>query len=189
MSSNAKEVQKELLGSEDPNNSSSSEQTSKLGKFVHSLNNATHRVSMLVLFLMMFLTTGDVIGRYFFYKPITGTYELTGLAMVIVIFLSLGRTQLKKEHISIDFLTSKLPVKIRESLNVFTSTIMLALLGITSWQLFAYAQRFGVQTSGDLGIPMKYFAIVAAIGVLFYALTIILNILQSISKVVQKNES
>ncbi|WP_332629543.1 TRAP transporter small permease [Halalkalibacter flavus] len=189
MSSNAKEVQKEMLGSEYPNKSSLQEQTTKFEKFVHSLNNATHRVSMLVLFLMMFLTTGDVIGRYFFYKPITGTYELTGLAMVIVIFLSLGRTQLKKEHISIDFLTSKLPVKIRESINVVTSVIMLALLGTTSWQLFAYAQRFGAQTSGDLGIPMKFFAILAAIGVLFYALTIVLNIWQSIRKVVQKNES
>ncbi|GAE26575.1 hypothetical protein JCM9140_2657 [Halalkalibacter wakoensis JCM 9140] len=188
MSSNANEVQKERLGSEDPNQSSI-EQISKFEKFVDSLNNATHRVSMLVLFLMMFLTTGDVIGRYFFYKPITGTYELTGLAMVIVIFLSLGRTQLKKEHISIDFVTSKLPTKIRESINVLTSCIMLALLGTTSWQLFAYAQRFGAQTSGDLGIPMKYFAILAAIGVLFYALTILLSIIQSISKVVKKNES
>ncbi|MFC0560285.1 TRAP transporter small permease [Halalkalibacter alkalisediminis] len=190
MSSNAKEVEKELSGSLDPNNSTSSEnKTNKIEAFVHSLNNVTHRVSMLVLFLMMFLTTSDVIGRYFFYKPITGTYELTGLAMVIVIFLSLGKTQLKKEHISIDFLTSKLPVKLESTLNVITSLIMLVLLSLTSWQLFEYSRRFGNQTSGDLGIPMNIFAIVAAIGVLFYALTIVLTMWNSVMKVVRKNES
>jgi TRAP-type transport system small permease protein len=190
MSSNAKEVQKELLGSEVPNNSTSLEDKSnRFEKFVDSLNNITHKVSMIVLFLMMFLTTGDVIGRYFFYKPVTGTYELTGLAMVVVIFLSLGKTQLKKEHISIDFLTSKLPIKIESILNVLTSLIMLVLLSLTSWQLFEYSRRFGNQTSGDLGIPMSIFAIVAAIGILFFALTIVLTMWKSVAKVVQNNES
>ncbi|MFK4997204.1 TRAP transporter small permease subunit [Bacillus sp. N9] len=43
----------------------------------------------------MLLTTADVIGRNVFNKPITGTYELTGLALAIIIFFSLGTAQIK----------------------------------------------------------------------------------------------
>lgn len=35
-------------------------------KVVLTLNNVLHKVSSIILFLLMFLTTADVFGRYFF---------------------------------------------------------------------------------------------------------------------------
>lgn len=89
-----------------------------LEKITYSLNKITHSISKIVLFFLMFLTFADVVGRYFFNKPVTGSYELTGLALALIIFFSLGTTQIKKEHIEIDFLINKLPMKIQESLNI-----------------------------------------------------------------------
>ncbi|RKL67074.1 TRAP transporter permease DctQ [Salipaludibacillus neizhouensis] len=183
-------VKKDLLGSEEPDKSSlPDKRQSRLEKAIHMLNKITHRVSMVILFFMMSLTVVDVVGRYFFNNPITGAVELTSLSMAIIIFFSLGMTQIKEDHISINFLTVKLPMKVEESLNVVTSFVIIILLSLTSWQLIVYAQRFGNQTSGDLGIPMNYFAYLAAIGMFFYTLTILLNMINSFTKVVQKNES
>ncbi|WP_017727559.1 TRAP transporter small permease [Halalkalibacterium ligniniphilum] len=180
------EMQDSTLGSEGPNGSSL---MNKLDIGIYFLNNVTHKLSMLILFGIMCLTSVDVIGRNFLGTPITGAYELTGLGLVIIVFFSLGMTQLKNEHITIDFLTSKFPEKVQHLLHALMSFIVLVLLFLTSWQLFEYAKRFSNQTSGDLGLPMYIFAILASIGVLFFALTILLSMFKSVLKVVQKNES
>jgi TRAP-type C4-dicarboxylate transport system permease small subunit len=165
--------------------------TNGLEKIIYPLNKVAHKASKVILFLLMFLTTGDVVGRYFFNKPITGTYEVTGLGLALIIFFSLGMAQLEKNHIAIDFLTNKFPTKIRESLNAFTSLILFVLLLLTNWQLIEYTKRIiaGNELSGDLGIPLYIFTSLASIGALFFALTILLDIFKSLLKVVQKNES
>jgi TRAP-type C4-dicarboxylate transport system permease small subunit len=165
--------------------------TNGLEKLIYPINNAAHKVSKLILFLLMFLTTGDVVGRYFFNKPITGTYELTGLGLALIIFFSLGMAQLKKDHIAIDFLTNKFPLIIREALNAITYFILFILLLLTTWQLVEYTKRIweGSELSGDLGLPLFIFTILASIGTLFFALSILLDIFKSLLKVVQKNES
>ncbi|RSL32338.1 TRAP transporter small permease [Salibacterium salarium] len=162
---------------------------SKMERTIYLLNNITHGVAMTVLFLMMCLTTVDVLGRYFFSTPITGAFEVTGLGLAILVFFSLGMTQLKGDHISIDFLTSKFPKKVQEVLNIFTSLAVLIIVLFTSWQLVEYAKRLTGQTSGELPLPLSIFAILAAVGVLFFALTIMLSMLNSVMKVVQKDES
>ncbi len=162
-----------------------------LDKLAYGLNYATHKISQLLLFLMMLLTTGDVAGRYFFNKPITGTYEMTGLMLAMIIFFSLGMAQFKNDHIVIDFLTNKFPARMREGLKAFTSSILFILLMLTTWQMFEYAKRLwtGNDVSGDLGFPMYIFAGLSAIGILFFSLAILADILKSIQKAVQKNES
>lgn len=165
--------------------------THQLDKIVFMLNSITHKFSKLILFLLMFLTTFDVLGRYLFNKPITGTYELTGLAIALMVFFSLGMTQITKDHISIDFLTNKFPVKVRAVLNCITYVFLLILLLLTTWEITQYTQRVwkGNQLSGDLGLPLYIFIILATIGILFFALAILLDIFKSLLKVVQKNES
>lgn len=52
-------------------------------KITVSINNVLHKISSVVLLVLMFLTTADVAGRYFFNAPIIGTYELTGLYLLL----------------------------------------------------------------------------------------------------------
>lgn len=165
--------------------------TAGLEKIIIPINTVTHKVSKLILFLMMLLTTGDVAGRYFLNKPITGTYELTGLGLALIIFFSLGITQLKKDHIAIDFAVKKFPEKVQHSLHAITYCALFILLLLTSWQLVEYTMRIwqGGDLTGDLGLPLFIFTILASIGTLFFALSILLDIFKSLLKVVQKHES
>jgi len=160
----------------------------KVEKIIVFLNSITNKLSMIILFLLMVLTGMDVAGRNLLNRPITGTFELTGLGVALMVFFSLGTTQLKGEHISIDFLTNKLPIKIREILSVLVNCILLLLLTLTSWQLFEYTKNAKVnnQLSGDLSLPIYLFSFVGAIGILFYATTLVLSIINSYLKVVKR---
>ncbi|KAA9030602.1 TRAP transporter small permease [Niallia endozanthoxylica] len=160
-------------------------------KITKSINNIMHKISSVILFLLMFLTTADVLGRYFFNSPITGTYELTGLALALMIFFSLGSGQLSKDHIEIDFLTNMMSEKAQAALYALASFILFILMTLTTWQLFLYSMRTmqGGELSGDLGLPLYIFMFVCAVGAVAFTLTYLLDTLQSILKVVKKSES
>lgn len=166
------------------------EKTCRFETVILFLNNVLHKISSILLFFLMFLTTADVIGRYFFNKPITGTYELTGLIVAIMIFFSLGSAQIKRDHIEIDFLTNKMPLKMQQILFVISSFVLTVLLLLTTWQLYEYTMRIwaGNETSGDLGLPLYIFSILAMVGAFCFMLTYLLDTLKGIVKVVKKNE-
>ncbi|WP_102271732.1 TRAP transporter small permease [Cytobacillus massiliigabonensis] len=187
------EVQQEVkLGVITPNEVSFSHKLiNLLERITYSFNNVLHKISSIILFLLMFLTTADVVGRYFFNKPITGTYELTGLALAIMIFFSLGSAQIKKDHIEIDFLTNKMPLKIQDGLYAIASFLLFILMSFTTWQLFEFTKRTmqGNELSGDLGLPLYIFIALTVVGALSFTLTFLLDSLKSFLKAVKKNES
>lgn len=161
-----------------------------LEKVVVPLNKATHTVSIITLFLMMFLTFLDVIGRNI-NNPITGTFELTGFGQVMLVFLSLGMTQIYKEHISIDIIVEKFPFRIKHFVEAFVHLIVAAVLFVAFVEMVQYTGRTmrSGEVTVDLGIPMFYFTAVAAAGLFVFALSIILDMFQSLAKAVQKHES
>ncbi|TKC18417.1 TRAP transporter small permease [Robertmurraya kyonggiensis] len=165
--------------------------TERFEKITLFMNNVLHKISSFVLFILMFLTLADVIGRYFFNKPITGTYELTGLALAIIIFFSLGSAQIHKDHIEIDFLTNKMPLKVQHFLALLGSLILTVLMALTTWQLYEYTMRIlvGHETSGDLGLPLYIFSGLTIVGAFCFTLTYLLDVLKTLQKLVKKNES
>lgn len=181
--------QQSSLGAPAPNDISFlAKITHGIEKVTSLLNKITHSISMVILMILMFLTFGDVFGRYFFSKPITGAYELTGLMLALMIFFSLGIAQLKGDHIEIDFLTTKFPAKVQECLNVVKYVILFIILVLASWQLFELAKRQfnSMELSGDIALPLYIFASLSAIGLCCFALTFLLDIFKSLLKVVQK---
>lgn len=162
--------------------------TSGLEKLTKNINNAMHKISSVFLFLLMFLTAADVIGRNLFNSPITGTYEVTGLVLAMMIFFSLGSGQLGKDHIEIDFLTNMMSEKVQAGLYALSSFVLFVLMSITTWQLFEYAMRTmaGGELSGDLGLPLHIFMFAAFAGAIAFTLTYLLDMFQSILKVVKK---
>ena len=63
---------------------------------------------MVFVIPLMLITTGDVIGRGFFNKPIAGTFELSEYMLAIIILLGAAYTQQVKGHVAVDFLTSQI---------------------------------------------------------------------------------
>jgi len=155
----------------------------RLEAFISVITKVLSKASSILLFLMMFLTAADVIGRFTFNKPVTGTYELSGLTLVLIIFFSLGSAQMEGAHLEIDVLTNSMKQKTQNLINGVTSFVLFILLCLTTWQLFEYGLRTlsGNQTSGDLGLQLYIFIFLAMIGSLAFTLTYFLQIIKSFS--------
>jgi len=144
---------------------------------------------------MMFLTVGDVVGRYLvgrlpFFQPIPGAFELTEFMLVIIVFTALGYAQVRRDHITIDVLVSRFSPWAQSIIGSITYLFSLALFCIVTWQsaVFAYRLFLDRDVSGILLIPSYPFVIIVAVGSLFLCLVLLANFLSSLAKAV-KHES
>ncbi len=67
-------------------------------------------VAAVALFIMMWLTVIDVVGRKFFEHSLFGAVELTEIFMMLTIFFALPLTSMASAHIVFDLFDRALPV-------------------------------------------------------------------------------
>ena len=91
-------------------------------------------IGAIVLGVMMVISVVDICGRFFFSKPIEGTYELVSLMVVLVGCLGLGYCQLVKGNISIDIITKRLSPRGQAVLNIISYLIAIGVCGLVVWQ-------------------------------------------------------
>ena len=84
-------------------------------------------ISATFVLVLMILVTADIIGRYVFDKPVPMTYEVGSFLMVFIVFLGIGYTQRMKAHIRVEFLTMRLPPRIRAGLDLLALTLGIVL--------------------------------------------------------------
>lgn len=90
------------------------------------------------LFILLCLSTADVILRYVFARSITGVFEISGPLLVIIIFLVIGFPNLHQGHISIDVLLDKLSLKHRAAANIIITFFSLLMVSLLIWYSIAY---------------------------------------------------
>ncbi len=108
------------------------------------------------LFILMLLTTLDVVGRYFFNEPLPGAFELTELLMVLVIFGALPIVTAQRRHIVVDILDFAVPERMRRARHFFTNVLSAVALAATLPHLWAKVMAmlgYG-EVTGILGIPV-----------------------------------
>lgn len=118
------------------------------------------------LFVMMCLTVADVLGRYVFNAPITGTFELTEFMVLILIFSFLAHAQAKKVHVTVDLFLSRFSKRFRVYVELFNHTLSLALMVLITWigALRALELKQVAEASPNLGIPTYPFAFFLVFG-------------------------
>lgn len=116
------------------------------------------RLSQIAVFLMMILTTADALCRYVLRQPIVGVYELTTYyLMVMAVLLSMSYVMRLKGHISIDFITERLPARWVTRLRIvflFLGAVMMGLFGIQGVGLALEAWENGYGTMGLISWPL-----------------------------------
>jgi len=152
--------------------------------YISTIAGVMHKIGLAVLLLMMFLTVGDVLGRYFLAKPIPGTFEVTNFMLALLVFLTLGYTQLRKGHISIDVMMLRLSPRTQAIIDSITCLASLVLFCLVIWQTAVHARRLyiGHEVSGILSWPIYPFIIVAAIGILLFCFVLLINLLYAVVK-------
>lgn len=65
------------------------------------INNSLKSLSAIFIFLMMFVTFSDVIGRYFFNSPISGATEIISFLLGLTIFSAFPLVTRDRNHITV----------------------------------------------------------------------------------------
>ena len=123
---------------------------------------ALNALAAITLFSLMLITCVDVVGRYIFNHPLTGSTELTEMAVGIIVFSAFPIISWRREHIVVDifdgFFSAKMDF-IRTIIINTTSAIALYFLGQRIILLGKRSLGYG-EVSEYLAIPtgwMIYF--------------------------------
>lgn len=95
----------------------------------------------ILLFILMAITTVDVIGRYIFNSPLRGAFEITELLLLTLIFAGLPLVSRADEHVTLDFIDAALGERgrmfIRRAVDFICGLIMLGL----AWRVWIKAGK------------------------------------------------
>ncbi len=152
------------------------------GKFTHSLNFISkqfYRISLVsgqvLIFGMALLITVDVLGRQFIGKSTLIATEVSGYALVAIVFLGLAYTLHTERHIKIDLVTRLLPPKLKQILNIFVlilSVVFVIWLTYATWVPVKvnYIQQHTSITSLHTPMWIPYLFVPIGIGMLAFGL-------------------
>jgi TRAP-type C4-dicarboxylate transport system permease small subunit len=147
-------------------------------------------LAAIVLAGMMLLTVGDVVGRYFFNRPIKGTFELIGLLLVCAGTWGLAYCQIKKAHININILVERFPRKPQLAVISFAYFIGMVGFSLVSWQTFLLAVKYLTVEKGrvtdTLRVPYFPFILILTISTGVAAVILMIDLVRAISEAARK---
>ena len=145
------------------------------------------RVSSVVLFLLMLLTTADVVLRKLANQSILGTVELTEFLLIILIFFIMAQTEIMGNHVKVDLVMVRFGRRTQNVVDTLTQLAGFVLVALITWSSFFYAgkMRAAGEVSQDLWIPVYPFVYVVAVGCLVYCLVLLINFFKAIQGVFQ----
>jgi TRAP-type C4-dicarboxylate transport system permease small subunit len=130
----------------------------QLSRWPDYISTGMHGLAAIMMFIMVFLATADVVGRTLFNHPITGVPEIIKVSLVFICFLLLPEATAKLHHIRSTILADRLnPVWSRRLAIVRFSLGALLLTGIAvatwdkmieAWKIWEY------EGEGTIRIPM-----------------------------------
>ncbi len=162
----------------------------KVRKAYNKVTWGTLLVSMLSVAVMMGYGFVDVCGRYLFNRPLHGTFELSELLMVAVVFLSIASCQAEDRHMRVDFLLTGMSKRLRRVVDSIAYTCGIVVCGLLTWYSISpawFSWSIREETMGIISFPVypAKFAVVVGAGLLVGQL--ILDLVDTIrgSKVAQ----
>jgi len=105
------------------------------------------------LFAIMALTFFDVGGRKLLSQSIPGSFELTELLMVVVIFGAIHLVSQRGEHVVFDSLDSHLPATARRAQSIIVNLLIGTALIALGYLMFKTGQQFAI--NGDNTAQLK----------------------------------
>jgi TRAP-type C4-dicarboxylate transport system permease small subunit len=143
------------------------------------LDRALGAAAAILLFILMMITTVDVIGRYIFNWPLRGAFEITELLLLTLIFAGLPLVSRADEHVTLDFVDAALGDRGRKILRRLVDVVCgLIILGL-AWRVWVKAGKIGGygDTTDVLLIPVAPFVYFMA---LMVAITGIVHLVRAV---------
>ena len=151
---------------------------SKLDRIYFKLESALNLIGGLVIFLLVFLATTNVLGRWILSMPISGYIDWVEQAMAFFAFLGIAYTQREGGHIRMDMLVGHIHGRFLWFVELFSTVLMLLVTLVLiygSWLHFLRAYELG-DSSLDINLPTWPAKLVVPIAFTVLALRLILQI-------------
>ncbi len=125
-----------------------------------------------ILFALMALTFADVVMRYLLNRPIRGGFELSELALLVLIFAGLPLVSHADEHVTMDFVDRILPRRARDLVVRAVHALCAAVMFFLAWQAWLKAGKIGAygDTTDVLRIAVAPFVYFMAVMILLTGL-------------------
>jgi len=149
------------------------------GNIIQRVDRICGIIAEVLVFLLMFLVTAEIIGRRVFGSPIPGQVETAILSLVLILYLGVAYTQLERGHIRVEVFISRLKGQKRElveALSLFLSLIVSVLM------LWATAEQARISVlgrefiTGVIAFPVWPGRCAVTFGFALLSLTIIIQI-------------
>ena len=166
-----------------------------LNNIIHALTRVVNPIVQIityvaagVLALMMLITAADVLLRYIFNRPISGTWELTSYMMAVVVAFGLSYCALVKGLISVEVLTSRFSPRAQAIFNCITYFFSFLFFSLVTWQSILYIKLIFESNlvSAVLVIPTFPFVAALALGSLVFTLVLLKDFLEYLSQLVTR---
>jgi TRAP-type C4-dicarboxylate transport system permease small subunit len=153
-------------------------------KGIQRINYYFSAAGMVLLIPMMLLTTGDVIGRALWARPIPGTVELSSYMLAVFILLGIAYTHQVKGHVRVVMLVSRLPEGVGLILDIVTTLLSIFIIFILAWQGWAVGivER---SVSDMLRIPQLPFRLLVSVAGLFLCLELLIDLSTYVGKLIK----
>ena len=125
----------------------------KLAEGLHKVSNVCVWISGLLLFFIAAFIFVDVVGRYVFNHPITGSQEIIELTIVLVLYFGLPYSTYCRSHVRVDALITHFPYKARMITLGIVTLLCMFVSGPIAVQL--YRQGFNVMARGTGSAILK----------------------------------
>lgn len=135
-----------------------------------------------VLLLLMLYTVTDVVLRYVFNRPFSGSLEFTEFSMSLIVFLGIAYTGWVGGHIAIDLFEKWLDRPWLRYLPAILSFIGAALFALIAWRATVETVATISQFSNMLRWPHYPFRFTVAFGSAMFALVMLIQGFQTIRK-------
>jgi C4-dicarboxylate transporter, DctQ subunit len=151
---------------------------SRLDRLFFRLESALTLVGGIVIFLLVFLATANVLGRWFFSLPISGYIDWVEQAMAFFAFLGIAYTQREGGHIRMDMLVANIhgrPLWFTEFLSTLLMLFVTLVLIYGSFLHFLRSYQIG-DSSLDINLPTWPAKLVVPVALTMLALRLLLQL-------------
>jgi len=128
----------------------------------------------------MLLTSADVIGRAALARPIPGIVELSSYMLDVFILLGLAYTQQVKGHVRVSMLTSRLPQRAQQSLEIVVTLLSLFIMVLLAWQGWVVGME-ETAVSDMLRIPQRPFKLLVGVAAILLCLELVVDLVSAVT--------
>ena len=152
--------------------------------WIQRVNRCVCYAGMLLIVPLMLLTSADVIGRAAFSRPIPGIVELSSYMLDVFILLGLAYTQQVKGHVRVSMLTSRLPQRAQQSLEILVTLLSLFIMVLLAWQGWVVGME-ETAVSDMLRIPQRPFKLLVGVAAILLCLELVVDLVSAFTAVIR----